>query len=158
MLIEWALESNANPTTVISLSGKWDLFSTHGKVGPSNAYLVAVTNLLAAQEGDQSPLKWWRYLSLCKGMEQPLAESPTREGKRTTTEPSIWHAPSRPQAYVRGRCTTESDDMFILVKEGIRKLCDLNTVRGNNTQYILLRRHLVARTSSVEQEFAPQIR
>ena len=91
-------------------------------------------------------------------MEQPLAESPTREGRRTASESSLWHTPSEPQAYVRGRCTTASDDMFIFVKEGIRKLSDLNTVRGNNTRFILLRWHLVARTSSVEQELAPQIR
>ena len=91
-------------------------------------------------------------------MEQSLAESPTRKGKITASEPPLWHTPSRPQAYVRRRCTTGSDDMFIFVKEGIRKLSDLNTVRGNNTRFILLRWHLIARTSSVEQELAPQIR
>ena len=50
MHVEWALESNANPTTIISLPSKWDLFSTHGKVRPGNADLVAVINLLAAHE------------------------------------------------------------------------------------------------------------
>ena len=82
MRIEWALESNSNPTTIISLSRKWDLFSTHGKVRPGNAYSVAVISLLAARRGDQSPLKWLYHLSFCKGMEQPLAvppTSPTRE-------------------------------------------------------------------------------
>ena len=58
MRIEWPLESNANPTTIISLSRKWDLFSTLGKVQPGNAYSVAVISLLAAWRGDQSPLKW----------------------------------------------------------------------------------------------------
>ena len=48
--------------------------------------------------------------------------------------------------------------MFIFVKEGIRKLSDLNTVRGNNTQFILIRWHLVAKTSSFEQELVPQTR
>ena len=64
MLIQWALESNANPTTVISLSGKWDLFSMHGKVRPSNAYLVAVTNLLAAQERRPEPTQVMKLLEL----------------------------------------------------------------------------------------------
>ena len=41
--------------------------------------------------------------------------------------------------------------MFIFVKEGIRKLSDLNTVRGNNTKFILIRWHLVARMNSVSQ-------
>ena len=73
-------------------------------------------------------------------MEQPPAispTSPTRE-ERTASEPSLWHAPRRPQANVRGGRTTGSDDMFIFVKEGIRKLSDLNTVMGNNTQFILI--------------------
>ena len=48
--------------------------------------------------------------------------------------------------------------MFIFLKEGIRKLSELNTVRGNNTRFILLRWHLVARTGSVEPEIAPQTR
>ena len=91
-------------------------------------------------------------------MEQPLAESLTREGKRTASELSLWHTLSRPQAYVRGRCTTGLDDMFIFVKEGIRKLSDLNTVRGNNTRFILIRWLLVARTGSVESELVPQTR
>ena len=42
--------------------------------------------------------------------------------------------------------------------EGIRKLSDLNTVRGNNTRFISLRWYLVARMSSFEQELVPQIR
>ena len=50
MPIEWAVESIANPMTIASLSCKWDLFSTHGKVRPGNSCPVAVINLLAAQE------------------------------------------------------------------------------------------------------------
>ena len=46
--------------------------------------------------------------------------------------------------------------MFIFVKEGIRKLSGLNMVTGNNTRFILIRWHLVARTGSVEPELAPQ--
>ena len=42
--------------------------------------------------------------------------------------------------------------MFIFVKEGIRKLSDLNTVRGNNTSFILIRWHLVARMSLFKLE------
>ena len=56
MRIEWALESDANPMTIISLLQKWDLFSMHGKVWPGNAYLVAVINLLAAQERRPEPI------------------------------------------------------------------------------------------------------
>ena len=37
MLLEWALESVANPTTFISMSSEWDLFSTHGRLQPGNA-------------------------------------------------------------------------------------------------------------------------
>ena len=48
--------------------------------------------------------------------------------------------------------------MFIFVKEGIRKLNDLNTVRGNNTRFILIRWHLVTRMGSVELELVPQTR
>ena len=48
--------------------------------------------------------------------------------------------------------------MFIFVKEGIRKLSDLNTVIGNNTRFILIatKDSLFARTSLVEQELEPQ--
>ena len=67
-------------------------------------------------------------LAFVTGIEEPLAESPTREAKRTASKPSLWHTPSRPQADVRGRCTTGLDDMFIFVKAGIRKLSDLITV------------------------------
>ena len=48
--------------------------------------------------------------------------------------------------------------MFIFVKEGIRKLSDLNTVIGNDTRFILIRWNLVARTGSVEPELVPQMR
>ena len=64
MRVEWALESNANPTTIISLSRKWDLFSTHGKVHPGNAYLVAVINLLAAQGRRPEPIQVVKPLEL----------------------------------------------------------------------------------------------
>ena len=76
MCLEWALESNANSTPIISMSREWNLFSTYGKVWPGSTYSVAVINLLAARRRDQSTL------SFCKGMEQHLAvppTSPTRE-------------------------------------------------------------------------------
>ena len=44
---------------------------------------------------------------------------------------------------------------LFFVKEGIRKLSDLNTEIGNNTIYFN-RWRLFARTSSVEQELEPQ--
>ena len=37
MLIEWALESVANPKTIISMSNEWDLFSMHGRLRPGTA-------------------------------------------------------------------------------------------------------------------------
>ena len=64
MRVEWALESNASPMTIISLSRKWDLFSMHGKVWPGNAYPVAVINLLAAQERRPEPTQVVKPLEL----------------------------------------------------------------------------------------------
>ena len=82
MHVEWALESNANSTTIISLSRKWNLFSTHGKVWPDNACPVTVINLLAARERGSELTQVVKPLELdffLTGMEQPLAESPTRD-------------------------------------------------------------------------------
>ena len=64
MLVEWALESIANPTTIISLSRKWDLLGTDGKVMPGNACPVAVINLLAAQERRPEPTQVAKPLEL----------------------------------------------------------------------------------------------
>ena len=64
MRVEWALEGNTNPMTIISLSRKWDLFSTHGKVRPGNAYPVAVINLLAARERRPEPTQVVQPLEL----------------------------------------------------------------------------------------------
>ena len=44
---------------------------------------------------------------------------------------------------------------LVFVKEGIRKLSDVNAVLGNNTIYFN-RWYLFARTSSVERELDPQ--
>ena len=109
MRVEWALESNANFTTIISLSRKWNLFSTYGKVPPGSAYSVAVINLLAARRGDQSTLKWWSHLSFSDRdgtTSSRVSNLSNQRGKRTASEPSLWHASSRPQANVRGRRTT----------------------------------------------------
>ena len=64
MLLEWAPESVANPTTIISLSREWDLFSTHGKVRLGNACPVAVVSLLAAQERSPEPIQVVKPLEL----------------------------------------------------------------------------------------------
>ena len=64
MHVEWGLESNANPTTIISLSCKWDLFSMHGKVRPGNTYPVAVINLLVARERRKEPTEVVKPLEL----------------------------------------------------------------------------------------------
>ena len=47
---------------------------------------------------------------------------------------------------------------LFFVKEGIKKLSDLNRVIGNYTQFILIGGALIARTSSFEQELGPRIR
>ena len=47
---------------------------------------------------------------------------------------------------------------LFFVKEGIRKLSDLNTVIGNNTQFILIGGTLIARMSLFKQELGPRIR
>ena len=61
-------------------------------------------------------------------MEQPLAESPTREGKRT----AVSHPYGTPQVDLRhmleGGVPQDQMTVFIFVKEGIRKLSDLNMV------------------------------
>ena len=72
-------------------------------------------------------------------MEQPLAvppTSPTREER----EPQASHPYGKPLVDLRqmleGDVPQDMIVMFIFVKEGIRKLSDLNTVRGNNTRFI----------------------
>ena len=62
--LEWASESVANPTTIISLSRKWDFFSTHEKVRPGNAWTVAVISLFAAQERRPEPTQVVKPLKL----------------------------------------------------------------------------------------------
>ena len=158
MRIEWTLESNANSTTIISMSHKWNLFSTYGKVRPGSAYSVAYINLLAARRGDQSPLKWWSHLSFCKGMEQPLTvppTSPTREER----EPQASRPDGTPlvdlKQMLEGDIPQDKMTCLFFVKEGIRKLRDHNTVIRNNTQFISICGTLIARTSSYEQELGP---
>ena len=61
---------------------------------------------------DQSPLKWWSHLSFLTGIEQPLAESPTREGKRIAAS----HLYGMPQVDLRhmleGDVPQDVDEMF----------------------------------------------
>ena len=74
-------------------------------------------------------------------MEQILAESPTsptREERELQASCPYGMPLVDLRHMLRGRRTTGSDDMFIFVKEGIKKLSDLNTVRGNNTRFILI--------------------
>ena len=64
MLIEWAIDSVTNPTTIISMSSEWDLFSMHERLRPGNAWLVAVISLLAAQERSPEPTQVVKALEL----------------------------------------------------------------------------------------------
>ena len=97
-------------------------------------------------------------MSFWKGMEQPLtvpSTSPTREEReRQASRPY-----GMPLVYLRqmleGDVPQDKMTCLFFVKEGIRKLSDLNTVIGNNTIYFN-RWRLFARTSSVEQELEPQ--
>ena len=74
-------------------------------------------------------------------MEQPLAESPTSP----TREERELQA-SRPygtplvdlKQMLEGDVPQDKMTCLFFVKEGIRKLSDLNTVIGNNTQFILI--------------------
>ena len=129
MLVEWALERQIQrQLSVCHASGISS--ARMGKCGQAMPVLWQLSICFQHRRGHQSPLKWWSHLSFCKGIEQPLAESPTREGKRTASKPSLWHTPSRPQAYVRGRCATGLDDMYIFVKEGIRNWVTLTRWEG----------------------------
>ena len=100
----------------------------------------------------------WAFLT---GMEQPLAGSPT-SSTREKRELQV----SRPygtqlvdlKQMFEGDASQDKMTCLFFVKEGIRKLSNLNTVIGNNTQFILIRGTLIARTSSFEQELGPQIR
>ena len=143
------------------MSRKWNLFSTYGKVPPGSAYSVAVINLLAARRGDQSPLKWSSHLSFCKGMEQPLAAPPTSP-TREEREPQASRHYGTPlvdlKQMLEGVIPQDKMTCYFFLKEGIRKLSDLNTVIGNNTQFILICCTLIARMSSFQQELGPRKR
>ena len=139
MRIEWALESNANSTTIISLSRKWNLFSTYGKVRPGSAYSVAAINLVAARRGNQSPLKWWSHLSFSDRdgtTSSRVSNLSNQRGKRTASEPSYGTPLVDLKQMLEGDVPQDKMTCLFLVKEGIRKLSDLNTVIGNNTQFI----------------------
>ena len=94
-------------------------------------------------------------------MEQPLAESPTSPTREERELQS-----SRPygtplvdlKQMLEGDVPQDKMTCLYFVKEGIRKLSDLNTVIGNNTQFILIGGTLIARTSSFKQELGPRIR
>ena len=97
-------------------------------------------------------------MSFCKEMAQPLAvppTSPTREER----EPQASRPYAMPLVDLRqileGDIPQDKMTFLFFVKEGIRKLSDLNTVIGNNTIYFN-RWRLFAWTSSVEQELQPQ--
>ena len=88
-------------------------------------------------------------------MEQPLAvpqTSPTSEER----EPRESHPYGTPlvdlNQMLEGDVPQDKMTCLFFVKDGIRKLSDLNTVIGNNTQFILICGTLIARTSSFEQE------
>ena len=94
--LEWALESIVNPTTIISLSRKWDLFSTHGRLRPGTHDLWKLSVCLQHRRGDQSPRKWWSHLSFFNRDRTTSSRVSNQGSKENCSEPSLWHAPSRP--------------------------------------------------------------
>ena len=94
-------------------------------------------------------------------MEQPLAESrtsPTREERELQASRPYGTPLVDLKQMLEGDVPQDKISCLFFVKEGIRKLSDLNMVIGNNTQFILISSTLIARTSSFEQELGPQIR
>ena len=91
-------------------------------------------------------------------MEQALAESPTSP-TREERELQASHPYGMPlvdlKQMLEGDIPQDKMTCLFFVKEGIRKLNDLNTVIGNNTQFILICGILIARTSSFELELGP---
>ena len=94
-------------------------------------------------------------------MEQPLAEPPTSP-TREETELQASRPYGMPLVDLKQMLEVDipqdKTTCLFFVKQGIRKLSDLNTVIGNNTQFILIGGTLIARTSSFEQELGPRIR
>ena len=94
-------------------------------------------------------------------MEQPLAESPispTREERELQASRPYGTPLVDLKQMLEGDVPQHKMRCLFFVKEGIRKLSDLNTVIGNNTQFILIGGTLIARMSTFEQELVPQIR
>ena len=91
MLVEWALESITNPTInyqffmqVGSLQHTWE--------SGARQRLSCISYQSACSTGEEtrahsSGEATWAFVT---GMEQPLAESPTRKGRRIASEPSLW--------------------------------------------------------------------
>ena len=102
MHIEWALESYANSTTIISMSRKWNLFSTYGKVRPyNNAYFKGSYQSACSTERRPEPTQVVKPLELLWGdgaTSSNISHLSNQRGKRTASELSLWHAPSGPQA------------------------------------------------------------
>ena len=94
-------------------------------------------------------------------MEQPLAEpptSPTREETELQTSRPYGMPLVDLKQMLEVDIPQDKTTCLFFVKEGIRKLSDLNTVIGNNAQFILIGGTLISRTSSFEQELGPRIR
>ena len=100
----------------------------------------------------------WAFLT---EMEQPIAESPTSP-TREERELQASHPYGTPLVELKqmldGDIQQDKMTCLFFVKESIRKLCDLNTGIGNNTQFILIGGTLIERTSSFEQKLGPWIR
>ena len=94
-------------------------------------------------------------------MEQPLAESPTsptrEERELQVSRPYVTPLVDLRQM-LEGDVPQYKITCLFFVKEGIRKLSDLNTVIGNNAQFIFIGGTVFASMSSFEQELGPQIR
>ena len=94
-------------------------------------------------------------------MEQPLAESPTsptREDRELQASRPYGTPLVDLKQMLEGDIPQDKMTCLFFVTEGMRKLSDLNTVIGNNTQFILICGTLITKTSSFEQELGPRIR
>ena len=71
-------------------------------------------------------------------MEQPLAESPTREERELQASRPYGTPLVDLRQMSEGDLPQDNLTCLFFVKEGIRKLIDLNTVIGNDTRFILI--------------------
>ena len=123
-----------------------------GKYG--QAALIPFQLSICLQHGEEtrahsSGEATWAVLT---GMEQPLAESPTsstREERELQARRSYGTPLVDLKQMLEGDVPQDKMTCLFFVKEGIRKLSHLNTVIGNNTQFILIGDTLIGKDELV---------